>query len=333
MRYPMRSSSIELLEPRTAADRRALYALVRDALRPTGAPAEATQLLALAAVRHLSGHGGRILLSGENSQGKLTLVRTLTEALDLPYLEIDVASLAETNWKGADLAFYLERLYGALEQRYARASVPRIAQRACILLRDLERVRVPGAYTGSSNTRDYREGKALSLCPLAGEGVIPVPKDSGGGFLWSSKQALVIATAGFEGLASRLPDAEALESWGIPRPLADALASFAWIELSSADSRAFESTVRAELQRLVDRFLDYGFHLRIADQVVRYLLDMISSGARTGVPGAVAVVAGSADRILARLLEERAAPGGVYILARDDIDRSLGVPSSSTWRE
>jgi len=334
MRYHVRRSSIELLEPRTDTDRRALYDLIRDALRPAGAPADPARLLSLLAVRHLSGWGGRILLSGDNNQAKITLVRTLAQVLDLPFAEIDVGSLAETNWKGSDLSFYLERLYAQLEQRYPRTSVPRIAERACVLLTHLERVRVPGAYTGSSGTRDYREGKALSLCPLAGDGVIPVAKEGGGGFLWPSKQALVIATAQFDGLTSPVPDAEALELWGVARPLAEALAEFTWIQIDALDDSALERTMRAELQGIVDRFLAFGFHLRIHDQVLRYLVELVTSGRRAGgVAGVAAIVAASADRTLIRLLDEGVAPGAVYVLARDDLDRSIGAPSAGLWRE
>ena len=332
MRYHMRPSSIELLEPRTVAERRALYDLVRQALGSTGAPVYVVRLLALAAVRHLSGHGGRILLSGEDSRGQLTLVRTLAETLDLPFLEIDVGSLAETNWRGSDLPFYLERLHAQLEQRHARATVPRIAERACILLAHLERLRLPGAYTGSSSTRDYREGKALSLCPLAGEGLIPVSKESGG-YLWPSKRALVIATAQLDGLP-RVPDAEALELWGIPRPLADELAAFTWIEFAPPDRSALYQSMRSEVRAVVNRFLAFHYHLRIDEQVVRYLVDLVASGARVGgVRAAVAVVSASADRILARMLDEDAPAGTVYVFARDDIDRSTGELTRGTWRE
>jgi hypothetical protein len=305
---------------------------VREALGSTGAPGDVVRSLALAAVRHLSGYGGRVLLSGEDGRGQLTVVRTLAEALDLPFLEIDVGSLAETNWRGSDLSFFLERLHAQLEQRHARATVPRIAERACILLAHLERLRVPGAYTGSTSTRDYREGKALSLCPLAGEGVIPVSKDSGG-YLWPSKQALVIATAHLDGLP-RAPDAEALQLWGIARPLADELAGFTWVEFQAPDHSTLHLSMRTELRGLVDRFLAFGYHLRIEEQVVRYLVDLIASGARVGgVRAGVALVASAADRVLARLLEEGAPAGSVYVFARDDLDRSIGERTSGTWRE
>ncbi len=333
MRYPDRPSSIELLEPRTPADRRALYDLVREALRPRGTPAETARSLALAAVRHLSGYGGRVLLSGEDSQTKITVVRTLAEALDLPFLEIDIGSLAETNWRGSDLSFFLERLYAQLEQRYARASVPRIVERACVLLTHLERVRVPGAYTGSSATRDYREGKALSLCPLAGEGVVPVSKDEG--WVPVAEQA----GAGDRHRAARradhaVPDAEAMELWGIARPLADALAAFTWIEVGSLDTSAVGAALRTELQAVVDKFLAFGFHLRVHDQVLRYLVELITSGTRAGdVASVAAIVAASADRALIRLLDEQVGPGAVYVMARDDLDRSIGVPSAGPWRE
>lgn len=56
----LQQSSIELLEPRTPADRRALYELVRDALLPTGTGSDAVSVPAVAAVRHLCGYGGRV---------------------------------------------------------------------------------------------------------------------------------------------------------------------------------------------------------------------------------------------------------------------------------
>src|SRR5688500_15403536 len=85
------------------AQARALFAAIRGRLRADVVGHEdASDHLALIGVQHVLGqHGQRLLLVGPSGVGKTTLVRSLAAALDLPFVLVDVAELAETNWAGA----------------------------------------------------------------------------------------------------------------------------------------------------------------------------------------------------------------------------------------
>ncbi len=325
-------NSIESLRPQTAADRHSLYAMVRDALEerfPTWV--EPVRRLAIAAVRHLDGKGGRILLRGDAGTRATKLVRGFAEVLGLPYLEIDAGMLAETNWSGGDIGFYLDRLHAEIAQQYPPSSALGLTERACVLVDQLDQVRLAGGYANSS-TRDYREGKQQSLAPLFGDGVIPVAPSKASGFLWHSARALVVATACFDDLPSRRPDEADLVEWGLLPPLAQALAAGIWINLDPPTAAEIGAQVSREIQHLVDRFLEFGYHLQVAPQVVGYVTRAVTVGPYTGgAASAAGWIRAAVELALIRMLEDGAQPGDAWVLAVDDL--SLPGPPKGMWRE
>lgn len=332
MRHVQPVSSIESLRPDTPVDRVALYSLIRDELSARFAHRhEAVQRLALASVRHLSGDGVRVLLRGEADTPSVEMSRTLAGLVGLPYVEIDAGALAETNWAGADLAFYIRRLYDDLRTHHSYASAPSIAERACILVTHLDRTRLAGEYA-SASTRDYREGQQKSLVPLYTGGAIPVSEGRDGGFVWHSRKALVITSAGFDGVTARRPDASDLASWGLLEALAVSLATATIINLDPPTAPEVEAAVWREVERVAAQFAWFGYRLRVTEEAVTYAVRSVTVGPyEGGAAAAASCIAEAADRALVRMLEEGATPGSRWVVARDDItlpDRPVGF-----WRE
>lgn len=333
MWHRTRLSAIEALRPASYDDRRALYELVRDGLLESGTlDGEIARCLSLVLVGHLAGDGGRVLLRGAPGAGKTAIARSVASAADLPLLEIDAGMLAEMNWSGADLAFFLQRLYDDLRQAYPPHAVPMIAEHACVFIHSLDSVRVPGTYTGTEATRDHREGKQQGLAALCSGGAIPVSTGPGSGHVWRGGAALRIVSAEFDGLRAGQPDAEALISWGLTPSLARALAVFSFFELPPVSPAWIGGAVLRGVRSLQERFLAFGFHLEVTDQVIRYVTHALSSGRNTGGPIAASQwIAQAAEAALIRLLEEGAPVGARFTLARDDV--TLPEPARGIWRE
>jgi hypothetical protein len=325
-------SPLEILAPRSAADRRVLYGLIRQELGARFPErGDAVSMLALAAVRYLGGDGIRILIRGPaESQGE-ALIRALVEILDLPFLEVETGSLAEVNWSGADMPSLLEGLRAGLALRYSPSQVPALAERACILVAGLDRARLPTSYA-SASTREHRIGKQQSLAQLIGGGSIPVAPDRGRGFIWRGGHALIAVTAEFRDLGEGVPSSTDLRSWGTLPELADALASGAYVALGPPSRAEIEHRLRGGLERLADWFLQFGCHLRVEEQVIRYVADVVEAGVYGGgVAAGVRWITAAAEAALVRLLEEGSASGMVWVLARDDL--SLPDPPKGLWRE
>lgn len=333
MRYPNRMSSIEALRPASYVDRRALYELVRDGLRESGTiePRIASRL-AVISVRHLAGHGGRVLLRGGPNTGKAELARTIATVLDLPMVEINAGMLAEMNWAGADLGFFLNQLYDDLYRQYPPAAVPTIAEHACVFVHGLDSVAVPGSYTSAEATRDYRAGKQQSLTALCTGASIPVSRAQGKGRVWRGGSALVIVAAQFDGLPTGRPDADDMVDWGLTPSLARALAAFSFHELPPLSPDRLEGVVRRDVRFLRERFWEFGFRLEVTDQAIRYVTDALTSGRNAGGPSAASRwIADAAEDALIRLLDEHAPVGARFILVRDDV--TLPEPGRGFWRE
>lgn len=328
--WHLRRATVETLCPETYADRRALYQLIRDELvKRQVAPRDIVRRLSIAAVRHLSGEGGKILLQGSFGTGTAALVRSLTEVLGLPLVEISAGMLAEQNWKGSDLGFFLHRLYSGLWSTYPAERVPYIAERACVFIDDIDAARLPGAYTGSEATRDHREGQQRSLAALCSGAPIPV---SEGGAVWHSRDALVIVSGEFHGLGWRVPDADQLTAWGLIPSLSQALSTCAFISLPPPTAAHIEHIVRKDARRLEKTVLGFGYHLRITDQVVRWVCDAVSSGRNAGGADAAARwISDATETALVRLLEEGAPVGTHLVLAPDDV--ALPEAARGMWRE
>lgn len=315
-----RYNALQLLEPVSPEDLIALYRLLREALATEMVSrTEVSQQLALIGARHLSGQGGRLLVRGQAGTGKTAMVRTLSRTLDLPVVEIDASSLAETNWRGADLSFYLDRLFGQLLEAHSPAAASQLAQRAVVFIDNFDDLRLPERYA-SSATRDYQIGRQRSLTPLLSGSVIPVDRDRGDGLLWKSDGALVAVAGRFDGIEMALPDAGTLASWGIIEPLANRLANCTHITLDQLDFARMTKVLSRECEKLSAALKRFGLYLVISDQAVAYAAEAMASGTHGGGPSAaLAWIAAAADRILVRFLESGAAPGMVRVMAPDDL--------------
>ena len=330
MRHP--SWTMDLLAPHTAADRRALYELISDGLRRAGFEGTPARRLSLAAVDHLDGSGGRLLLEGPDVATGIALVRSLVQLLELPYAEIEAASLSETNWEGADLPWHMARLHARLAQTFPLASVATLADRAVVHLHHLERLRLPGSYGAQASiTADYRTGKQTSILPLLEGAPIPVDLGSGRGFTWDGSRALIVLSGTFVGLPPR-SHAHDLADWGLLPEVAEALSAFTTIRIDRPSAETVVHTIHDRVRAIQRRFLSFGFRLEVAPQVVRRVTEAVTSGFHPGgADTANRWIAEACDGALTRLLDGGAPPLTSYVLAVDDL--SLPPPPRGVWRD
>ena len=100
-------------------------------------------------------------------------------------------------------------------------------------------------------------------------------------------------------------------------------------DLSSTPSHA---TTPALIQHLADRFLEFGYHLQVAPQVVGYVTRAVTVGPYTGgAASAAGWIRAAVELALIRMLEDGAQPGDAWVLAVDDL--SLPGPPKGMWRE
>lgn len=325
-------SALEVLAPRSVPDRQVLYGLIRDSLMERFPERrEAVSRLALTAVSYLGGEGARVLIRGPLESYGAAMVRGLAQILDVPFLEVPSSALASTNWSGSDLPFFLERLRAGLGLRYPHSQVPELSERACILVSDLDRARLATSYA-SAPTREDRAGRQEALAQLLTGAPIPVAPDRGAGFIWRGGRALIATTADLADLRPGRPSSADLRSWGLLPELADALASGAFISLDAPSRVEIEHRLQAHLDELKGQFLRYGFHLRVEEQVIRYVSEVVVAGQYGGgVAAGMSWISAAVEGALIRLLEEGAKSGMVWVLARDDL--SLPDPPKGVWRE
>ena len=328
-----RSWMLELLEPRTPADRRALYDLIVDGLRHAGFEGTPARRLALAAVDHLDGSGGRLLLNGDGVAMGIPLVRSLVQLLDLPCAQIDAGpGLSETNFEGADLPWHVARLHAGLAQTYPMASVPTLSERAVVHLHHLERLRLPGSYgANATTTADYRTGKQTSLLPLLEGTPVPVDLGSGKGFTWDGSRALIVVSGTFVGLPPR-PHAEDLADWGLLPEVAEALSAFATLRLDPPSAETAVRAIKDGIRAIQGRFLAFGLRLEVTPQVIRHVSEAVTTGRHPGGgDAALRWITDACDAALTRLLDEAAPPLTTHVLAIDDL--SLPAAPRGVWRE
>ena len=325
-------SSLESLSPATPGESQVLYTLIRDemdVLFPTR-PAAVRQM-SLIAVRHLQGEGQRVLIRGPRGSSTGAFVRALVKVLDLPFVEIDAGALAETNWSGSDLPFFLEQLRSDLASRYSLFKAPALAERACILVSHLDRARLATAY-GTAPNQEHRIGKQAALAQLMQAGPIAVARGSGTGFVWDGNRALIIATGEFRGLPPGFLSSSDLQSWGMLADLADPIASAVLISTDLPSASEVEWMLRARLGEMEMRFVQFGYRLEVEEQVIRYISRVIADGQYGGgVEAGMSWIAAAAESALVGLLDRCARPGTVWVLARDDM--SLPDPPRGVWRE
>lgn len=163
---------------------------------------------------------------------------------------------------------------------------------------------------------------------LVGDSVIPLERAGGPTRQWPTRSALVLCCAGFLGLPSTIPSVEDLVDWGLTPELARHLRTSATLLLLPLTPTERLRLIRQFTAEFRDAYSLFGYSLVVSDEAQRHVGEHTSENA--GVPGALAPLAATADRGLARLVRESAPPGSRYVLAPDDttIPEARGM-----WRE
>ncbi len=260
-------------------------------------------MLALAGVRHIAGGSGeRILLTGPSGCGKSTLTRALAEALDVPWLLIDVTMLSEQNWQGTDISDHLEALY---DRHGARA------EESVIVLDEVDKLCVRDAERSS---KDYRIGKQQSLLPLLGTGSeIPLMN----GQRVRPDRMLILMAGVFDGLPAGTAGPGDLVRLGLMHELVERMGRI--IRLRPLPTSELMAVLRAGLSSTAVAFRLFGYFLEVPDAVLAYVASRLRSGDEAGPRSGIAWLRSAADRLLVRLLDEAAPIGTIVVLRPDDV--------------
>lgn len=311
-------------------DRHDTYTRVRDALLERHPDQEEiVRTLALAAARQRDGEGRRIVVRALGTVHLGATLKSLAELTGSISYELDAHGMAETSWKGTDLPFHVEQLVRGAAHAHGPDVALQAAERACILVRRLDAVRLEGDYA-SPSTRDHRHGQQMSLAPLFAGGTISA--DGYGGVSWSARGALVVADLELNGLPPGTPDVDDLVQWGMLRQLAEALGAASWIHLRPPTPTDTVAAVRRGTVPLVALFRRWGYELSVTDQVVAYVCRAVTEGPYSGGPAAaLAWIEAACERMLLRLIDDGAPHGEPAVLAVDDL--TLPSPPKGLWRE
>lgn len=331
------SAGGDALTPASHDDVGALFELLCDSMRGqiVGCRDE-IERLALLGVRHLArdvaGHDTllRALITGPHGSGKSTLARVFVESIGLPHVIIPASALAETNWSGADLGDFLSVLYHALPSSLDPVDLIYQAERAAVIVDDMEALRLPGRY-GSASTRDYQLGRQQSLRPLMEGGVVPIERGSTS-MCWNSRSALVIGCGTFEGLGLHAPTAEALVDWGIIAPLAERLCAGTVLRLREAAAPDRVEILKRNVAGVAEAFAAFGYRLSVSPEVLTFVVERTVDMRRSfSAQAAAACILGSAEHVLIGMIKDRAPAGTHRILAPDDI--RLPHRAAGLWRD
>lgn len=297
---------------------------------------EEIERLALIGVRHLarslSGHDTllRALITGPHGSGKSTLARVFVESMGLPHVVIPASALAETNWNGSDLGDFLNVLYHAGSGSLDPVRVVDRAERAVVVIDDMDALRLPGRY-GSASTRDYQLGRQQSLRPLMEGGVVPIERGSTSMF-WRSQRALVISCGTFDGLGIATPTAEHLIDWGMIPPLAERLCAGAVLQMREVAALDLVEILKRSVGAPTGAFATFGYRLSVSPEAFMFVAERTKEGGRlNGTRSAVACIASSAEQVLIGMIRDRAPAGTHRVLAPDDI--KLPSQSAGLWRD
>lgn len=326
----------DALSPANRDDVSALFELLCEGMRAqmTGCD-EDIERLSLLGVRHLArgltnqNDLLRALITGPHGSGKSTLVRVFVECLGLPHVVIPASALAEMNWSGSDLGDFLGVLYHAGPASLDPVDLVDRAERAVVVIDDMEALRLPGRY-GSASTRDYQLGRQQCLRPLIEGEVIPIERGSTSMF-WSSRRALVIGCGTFEGLGTTAPTAEDLVDWGMISPLANRLCAGTVVRMREVTALDLVGILKRSVAPAAGAFAAFGYRLSVSPETFTFVADRTSDGRSDLVRAAVACIASSAERVLIGMIRDRAPAGTHRVLAPDDV--ALLPPSAGLWRD
>jgi hypothetical protein len=119
---------------------------------------------------------------------------------------------------------------------------------------------------------------------------------------------------------------------GMVPELADALAAGSVLRLPSFGAPDFDRILGSHVSELSQSFEEFGYHLEVSYEVIRYLADRLATGEMEGgVRAGMASLRDAANRVLIGMIRRSVPLGTKGILAPDDIEipeRGRGV-----WRE
>lgn len=310
-----------VLRPETPEDFAVLFEMIEEELAAeiAGDRDAVIRPLALLGVRYLAGHTGlRCLLHGESGSGKTTAAKSLARVVGAPYLRVSMPDTAETSWRGADITNHVDALRrGLLRPGITSAAATHLANRAVVLIDDMDVMRLEPFRSYSDSDQGQRAGRQMSLVGCwAGEDITI----DEGAWVWSTQSVLVIGAGAFDGAEEPL-DAAALIQWGLLPPLAERIATGSMVHmprLTSADLCAVAGHEAAQL--CTPAFEAFGYTLIIAAQAVRHAVIVArtrDSGA--GVRAVTGVLRRAADRRLIRMVSVGTPVGIEVTLAPDDL--------------
>lgn len=325
------------LVPENPRDMQALFTLIREELqRVIVGNEQIVAQLALIGATHIAQDAlprrplSRALLIGETETGKTMLALHLARTLGIPLVHIPATSVAETNWSGTDVTDLIAGMYKQVFRNHSPAETAELAERAVVIVDDIDQLRLPGRYTSSSQTHDYQAGRQRSLVPIVGDGVVPVEVGSQH-ISWPSRRALVISVGAFVGLeASRLgPDH--LADWGMIPELARALCRGPILRVPGPAPVQIRRLIQQEVRSLKYTFRLYGFRLEVSDEALSYVADRLRPGGSSDLAPVRSLLRNAASRALIRMLSDGAPHGTLHVLAPDDLEPPTAARGS--WRE
>lgn len=160
--------------------------------------------LALVGMAHLNGvTHQRLLVCGPTGSGKSHSARALAEAIGRPFLQVDMADVTATGWKGLDVPDLLNSL--------ARRAGGKL-DGAVLQLDEIDKVRIGGKGVEGNSLEAKLNLQASLLALLDGQ---PVTPDSVGHYQLNTSRLLVIGTGAFSGRFTREPPSTRnLTRWG-----------------------------------------------------------------------------------------------------------------------
>lgn len=265
----------------------------------------AIRILAVIGIRHLLGvRGQRLLVIGPHGVGKTTLLRSLADALGVPFAILDVTTMSETGFQGYDLADFLNDFSSAHGHRAARG---------LILLDEVDKIATRDM---SGSDRDWRIGKQQSLAPLLGIGS-PIPMSGGGQF--DSERTLIVM-AGMVDLAKRYTPG-ALHAIGIMPEIVERFGCV--VQLTPLGVSELAEMLRRHITPMQETFETFGYSLQVPAETLRFAAHCVRVSS-WGPRSSVALLTLEAERALVELLGKGAPPGTVVSLTPDDVASAGG---------